>query len=213
LADFYGIRGTKDKGVTFNRMQGYVPANRNRYLNDLEMTDDLMRYDQLAQNALRGVVREALRHVQRAGLPGEHHFYIAFNTRYPGVRISDKLLQRHPREMTIVLQHQYSDLTISEEQFSVVLYFDQKPEQLVVPFNSIKGFLDPAVQFGLQFEVVPVDAQKSNDPQIDNVSEFPVAEVVTGDATRANAEITPLGAPEMKPANDKVVSLDAFRKK
>ena len=162
------------------------------------MTEDLMRYDQLAQNALRGVVREALRRIERTGLPGEHHFYIAFNTRYPGVQISDKLLQRYPREMTIVIQHQYSNLLIDEEKFQVVLFFDQLPEKLVVPFLAIKGFLDPAVQFGLQFEVVNVE-QKSGS---EDGSE---AEAVTDE----KSEETDAAESE----EPKVVSLDAFRKK
>jgi uncharacterized protein len=162
------------------------------------MAEDLMRYDQLAQNALRGVVREALRRVERSGLPGEHHFYIAFTTRYPGVSISEKLLQRYPREMTIVLQHQYSDLVITDELFQVVLFFDQVPERLVVPFAAIKGFLDPAVQFGLQFEVVQAEtaALETEKPAISD----------TASTEQASTE------PEAAPA-DKVVSLDAFRKK
>jgi uncharacterized protein len=174
-----------------------VPApSRTNTLNEVAMAEDLMRYDQLAQNALRGVVRESLRVVQRSGLPGDHHFYIAFDTRHPGVSISAKLLQRYPREMTIVIQHQYSNLVITEELFEVVLFFDQLPEKLVIPFPAVKGFLDPAVQFGLQFEVVPVAAKaESND----------AAEPATVD--RSGQEIP-------VPANEpKVVSLDAFRKK
>ncbi len=163
------------------------------------MAKDLMRYDQLAQNALRGVVREALRQVDRSGLPGDHHFYIAFTTRHPGVSISEKLLQRYPREMTIVLQHQYSDLIITEERFEVVLFFDQVPEKLVVPFAAIKGFLDPAVQFGLQFEVVQADAG--------------AGEIDTSEAT-VEAKTGSEEAAKLESANeDKVVSLDAFRKK
>ena len=160
------------------------------------MPDDLMRYDQLAQNALRGVVREALRHVERSGLPGDHHFYIAFDTRHPGVSISERLLQRYPREMTIVIQHQYGNLVITEELFEVVLSFDQIPEKLVVPFSALKGFLDPAVQFGLQFEVV----QLASKPEpADAVAAPPDA-----------AAVVTLPAENDMP---KVVSLDAFRKK
>jgi uncharacterized protein len=160
------------------------------------MPEDLMRYDQLAQNALRGVVREALRHVHRSGLPGEHHFYIAFDTRHPGVSISEKLLQRYPREMTIVIQHQYGDLLITEDLFQVVLSFDQVPEKLVVPFSAVKGFLDPSVQFGLQFEVVQL-ATKTGAPE--TPAQLPLSEN-TGDLPETN------DAP-------KVVSLDSFRKK
>ena len=116
------------------------------------MPEDLMRYDLLAQNALKGVVREALRIAETTGLPGEHHFYIAFNTRHPGVQLSEKIAQRYPREMTIVLQHQYWNLRVQEDRFEVELSFDNVPEHLVIPFDAVKGFLDPAVQFGLQFE-------------------------------------------------------------
>jgi hypothetical protein len=162
------------------------------------MPDDLMRYDQLAQNALRGVVREALRKVERSGLPGEHHFYIAFHTRHPGVDIGERLAARYPREMTIVLQHQFWNLVVSEDRFQVELSFDNIPEKLMVPFNAVKGFLDPAVQFGLQFEVVNVEAT----PQAENKA---AAQPVAGEA-----EVKETEAPGEAP---KVVSLDAFRKK
>jgi uncharacterized protein len=160
---------------------------------------DLMRYDQLAQHALRGVVREALRKVQKGGLPGEHHFYIAFNTKYPGVELSERIAARYPREMTIVLQHQFWNLFINDELFSVELSFDNIPEKLVVPFNAIKGFLDPSVQFGLQFEVVPVDGAKA---ETKDATESSAGE------TKAEDAVALVQSPETK-----VVSLDAFRKK
>jgi uncharacterized protein len=162
------------------------------------MPEDLMRYDQLAQSALRGVVREALRIIERTGLPGEHHFYIAFDTRHPGVSISAKLLERYPREMTIVIQHQYSKLLVTEELFEIVLFFDQLPEKLVVPFLAVKGFLDPAVQFGLQFEVVSLVSKSAGDASAS-------AEIKAPDG-EAKSESPEEEAP-------KVVSLDAFRKK
>ncbi len=121
------------------------------------MPEDLMRYDLLAQNALKGVVRDALRIAETTGLPGEHHFYIAFNTRHPGVLLSEKIAQRYPREMTIVLQHQYWNLSVQEDRFEVELSFDNVPEHLIIPFDAIKGFLDPAVQFGLQFETAALE--------------------------------------------------------
>ena len=161
------------------------------------MPEDLMRYDQMAQNALRGVVREALRKAHKSGLPGDHHFYIAFNTRYPGVEISERIAARYPREMTVVLQHQFWNLTILEDYFSVELSFDNIPEKLVIPFNAIKGFLDPSVQFGLQFEVVPVEAVKADDTKSDAEAAGEGQNVVVAN-----------DAPESK-----VVSLDAFRKK
>lgn len=170
------------------------------------MPEDLMRYDQLAQNALRGVVRDALRKIQRTGLPGEHHFYIAFNTKYPGVGLSPRIAERYPREMTVVLQHQFWNLTITEDRFEVELSFDNIPEKLVVPFNSIKGFLDPSVQFGLQFEVVPVEEQElPKSGEVVELGEPPKGELA---ATLESENETPDDASEKK-----VVSLDAFRKK
>jgi uncharacterized protein len=175
------------------------------------MTEDLMRYDQLAQNALRGVVREALRHVVRQGLPGEHHFYIAFNTRYPGVSISEKLMQRYPREMTIVLQHQYSDLIVTEEHFEVVLFFDQFPERLYVPFAAVKGFLDPSVQFGLQFEVVVVEPKLAEDSPSVMPSAIKNSSHQSDKDQDNTKETEEAGAAAS--TEPKVVSLDAFRKK
>ncbi len=164
--------------------------------------EDLMRYDQLAQLALRGVVREALKRVEREGLPGEHHFYIAFNTRFPGVILSERTMERYPREMTIVLQHQYWNLKIHDTWFEVELSFDNIPEKLIIPFNAIKGFLDPAVQFGLQFEVVAVEdeAKTADDAAGDDHKSATSTEETAAEAS-ATGEKT------------KVVSLDAFRKK
>ena len=122
------------------------------------MAEDLIRYDILAQDALRGVVRKVLSEVSRTGLPGEHHFYISFLTRAPGVRISSRLLAQYPEEMTIVIQHQYWDLTVTEQAVEVGLSFNGVPERLLVPFAAVKGFLDPSVQFGLQFDTAAAAA-------------------------------------------------------
>jgi hypothetical protein len=170
------------------------------------MAEDLMRYDQLAQNALRGVVREALRKVQKTGLPGDHHFYIAFNTRFPGVVLSERIAARYPREMTVVLQHQFWNLVVTEELFEVELSFDNIPEKLVVPFNAVKGFLDPSVQFGLQFEVVQADGQ--TDSAQKSLAESKMLPETEGEETTADGE-----KPEAESGEAKVVSLDAFRKK
>lgn len=116
------------------------------------MAEDLMRYDLLAQEALRGVVRAALERVVREGLPGNHHFFISFSTLHPGVEISDRLHKKYEHEMTIVLQHQFWNLQVEADRFSVDLSFNDIPEELVIPFDAVKGFFDPAVQFGLQFE-------------------------------------------------------------
>ena len=114
------------------------------------MAQDHIRYDILTQEALRGVVRKVLAEVAKTGLPGEHHFFISFLTRAPGVRISQRLLEQYATDMTIVLQNQFWDLKVSETGFEVGLSFDDKPETLVIPFTAIKGFFDPSVQFGLQ---------------------------------------------------------------
>jgi len=169
------------------------------------MAEDLMRYDLLAQEALRGVVRQALRRIERSGLPGQHHFYIAFLTQYPGVQISERLRQRYPNEMTIVIQHQFWNLAVRDDEFQVELSFNDIPEKLVIPFRAVKGFLDPSVQFGLQFETVSEETA-----------------ALQAEGLEPKTPPTPLKRPDDKPdqapAEDgeqapKVVSLDAFRKK
>ena len=115
---------------------------------------DHIRYDLLTQQALRGVVRSVLTDTAKNGLPGDHHFYISFDTRADGVQLSDRLRAQYPEEMTIILQHQFWDLKVSEEEFEVGLSFGGVPERLTVPFDAINGFFDPSVQFGLQFEEV-----------------------------------------------------------
>ena len=118
------------------------------------MAVDHIRYDLLAQEALRGVVRTVLTDAAKNGLPGDHHFYISFNTRADGVRLSPRILAQYPEEMTLVLQHQFWDLVVTEDGFEVGVSFSGIPERLAVPFAAIKGFFDPSVQFGLQFEEV-----------------------------------------------------------
>src|SRR5262245_51589323 len=115
------------------------------------MAEDEIRYDLLTQDALRGVVREVLARVQREGLPGEHHLYIAFDTGADGVSVSRRLKEQYPEEMTIVLQYQFWDLQVSNDRFEVKLSFSNVPERLVVPFSAVKAFYDPSAQFGLQF--------------------------------------------------------------
>ena len=161
------------------------------------MAEDHMRYDILAQEALRGVVRKVLAEVAKTGLPGEHHFFISFMTRAPGVRLSEKLLGQYDKEMTIVIQNQYWDLKVSETAFEIGLSFDGQPETLVIPFSAVKGFFDPSVQFGLQFD--PAGAQSSDGDEAGEDDEQPPS---TGQAT-----------PEGEQSGEKVVSLDAFRKK
>lgn len=114
--------------------------------------DDELQYDVMVENALRGVVRQALEQVAQNGLPGEHHFYITFRTDHPDARISDRLREQYPREMTIVLQYQFWDLSVGETSFSVTLSFNNRSEFLDVPFDAVIAFADPSVRFGLQFD-------------------------------------------------------------
>src|ERR1700757_713611 len=123
------------------------------------MAVDHIRYDLLTQDALRGVIRTVLTGVAVKGLQGEHHFFITFDTRVDGVRLSARLKASYPQEMTIVLQHQFWDLTVGEDDFDVGLAFNGIPERLHVPFRAVKAFMDPSVQFGLQF-AVEVDSAK-----------------------------------------------------
>src|SRR4029450_12705964 len=115
------------------------------------MAEDEIRYDLLTQDALRGVVRQVLARLQREGLPGEHHLYIAFDTGAEGVSVSKRLKEQYPEEMTIVLQYQFWDLQVTNDRFEVKLSFGSLPERLVVPFKAVKAFYDPSAQFGLQF--------------------------------------------------------------
>lgn len=185
------------------------------------MPTDLIRYDLLAQDALRGVVKRVLVDAAKEGLPGDHHFYITFDTRAPGVRLSNRMREKYPQEMTVVLQHQFWDLVVTEHTFEVGLSFGGIPERLLVPFEAIKGFFDPSVQFGLQFEVAGTEAPKPGEALVREVSS-------AIDLREAPAEAAPPKAePEARPAaadkSDKgeappsggaeVVSLDKFRKK
>ncbi len=170
------------------------------------MAEDLIRYDILAQDALRGVVRKVLSEVSRTGLPGEHHFFVSFMTRAPGVRISSRVLQQYPEEMTIVLQHQFWDLTVTEHAFEVGLSFNGVPERLLVPFTALKGFLDPSVQFGLQFDTGTGRASSAQD----NARDIAETEALPSPEP-SETPVEPAEAPAASPAQ--VVSLDAFRKK
>jgi hypothetical protein len=163
------------------------------------MAEDLIRYDILAQEALRGVVRKVLSEVARTGLPGEHHFFISFVTKAPGVRLSQRLVEQYDKEMTIVLQNQFANLKVSETGFEVELSFDGRPEMLGIPFSAIKGFFDPSVQFGLQFDV-----ERAPDAEAESEAPAPVADLPAPAAA---------AAPAAEAKGEKVVSLDSFRKK
>lgn len=165
------------------------------------MAQDHIRYDILAQEALRGVVKKVLSEISRTGLPGDHHFFISFMTRAPGVRLSQKLLAQYESEMTIVLQNQFWDLKVTETGFEVGLSFDSINEILFIPYSAIKGFFDPSVQFGLQFEVA--DA-KTGPRVVDTEEDAEESTISTDDDDTDPTPETP---------GEKVVSLDSFRKK
>ena len=123
------------------------------------MSTDLIRYDLRVQEALRGVVRRVLSDAAKDGIAGDHHFYISFDTQAEGVRLSNRLRQQYPERMTIVLQHQFWDLIVSDEGFEVGLSFKNVPERLYVPFDALMEFYDPSVQFGLKFETMSETAE------------------------------------------------------
>ncbi len=126
---------------------------------------DLIRYDLLVQDALRGVVRQVLTEVARNGLQGEHHFFITFKTATPGLRLSNRMRERYPDEMTVILQHQFWGLTVTEAGFEVGLSFNNAPERLFVPFAAITMFQDPSVTFGLKFDVKETAAAPDGAPK------------------------------------------------
>ena len=193
------------------------------------MPDDQIRYDLLAQQALRGVVRTVLADVATKGLPGEHHFKITFNTAAPGVRLSDRLRAQYPETMTIILQHQFWDLTIGERAFEVGLSFGGITERLAVPFDSIVAFYDPAVQFGFQFEAIDAvpagergDAAKSASAREDKSAQesaaLPPGKRAAGKRSEPAAAPpkpaeSPNGGDDERDGGGEVVRLDRFRKK
>lgn len=153
--------------------------------------DDAFRYDKMVERALRGVVRQALDEVVKDGLSDDHHFYITFYTEHPGVKMPAYLKDRYPGEMTIVLQHQFYELEVSEEKFSVLLSFNNVPEHLTVPMAAITIFADPSVNFALQFQPLSED----------------------GDDVTFEAEELELDKDDKQKKKGEVVSLDQFRKK
>ena len=202
------------------------------------MSTDLIRYDLLVQDALRSVVRRVLTDTARDGILGEHHYYITFRTGDPGVRLSARMRAKYPEEMTIILQHQFWDLVVSDDHFEVGLSFNNVAEILSIPFLAISGFFDPSVQFGLKFEPNAAEPETAApDPQIATLparrdakaaakpGEKPakarpaLAPVETAASpksekrapVKAVSEETPFPAAEN--ASPKVVSIDAFRKK
>ncbi|MBY0381285.1 MAG: hypothetical protein K2W78_05150 [Xanthobacteraceae bacterium] len=169
------------------------------------MATDLIRYDVLTRDALRGVLRRVLTDAAEQGLPGEHHFYITFLSKAEGVKLSPRLQSQYPQEMTVILQHQFWDLIVTDDHFEVGLSFGGIPERLVVPFDSITRFFDPSVQFGLQFETAET---------AETEAEAPAAEPpATAKAEAADDNDNPDGDDTNPQGGAEVVRLDRFRKK
>jgi uncharacterized protein len=171
------------------------------------MAKDFIGYEALTDRALRGVVREALKRVQKQGLIGSHHFYLTFKTQDPGVEIPDFLKERYPDEITIVLQNQYSGLNVTEDSFEVTLSFQKLPARLFVPFAAMTGFADPSVQFGLQFKnatIAPGQPAASAKDAAKSIGVPSTAALPPADAEKIA---------DKPPANPQIVSLDKFRKK
>ena len=187
------------------------------------MSEDKIRYDVLASEALRGIIRTVLTRVQKRGLPGDHHFYITFDTGAAGTILSKRLKAQYPEEMMIVLQHKFWDLLIYDDRFEVKLSFNSVPERLVIPFSSIKSFFDPSVQFGFNPNLfMPTDstADDQDDPDTDDVLEeraalprpaLKIEPVATNTGEESEPPIRQEEQPQQESA--KVVELDLFRKK
>lgn len=193
------------------------------------MGDGGLRYDRMVERALRGVMHDALAHAAKHGLPGAHHFYITFRTDHPKAQLDQSLKTRFPQEMTIVLQHQFWDLSMDADGFSVTLSFSNVPQRLVIPFAAVTAFTDPSVNFGLQFQAVSEGGAPSHaggagaagvlaKPAAAATAKLPdAAKPGAAPAKPAKpAAVTALpkpaeGAPES--AGEKVVTLDSFRKK
>jgi hypothetical protein len=186
------------------------------------MAVDHIRYDLLTQQALRGMVRTVLADAAKKGLPGEHHFFISFDTHQDGVRMSPRLRAQYPEEMTVILQHQFWDLVVTHESFEVGLSFNGVPERLTIPFEAITGFADPSVQFGLRFEQVseqesaaPADeAEAPAEPRRGETGRRPTAVPPTAAIPPAEpADPAPAQNPDKPTGGAEVVRLDRFRKK
>jgi hypothetical protein len=188
------------------------------------MPIDYIRYDLLVQEALRSVVRKVMAEAARSGLPGEHHFNIAFKTQAPGVVIPPAMRQRYPDEMAIILQHEFWDLTVTADAFEVSLNFSRKPERLTVPFDAITGFSDPSVPFGFKLEpriaaepaaATPTGREPGKKSESQPAAGAASPPRASQSATAPKPGESPAKKPEKKNDGEatKVVSIDAFRKK
>ena len=172
------------------------------------MAKDYIGYQALTDAALRGVVRDALRRIEKQGLIGSHHFYLTFKTHFLGVEIPDFLREQYPDEMTIILQHQFWGLNVKDDLFEVALTFRKLPATLVIPFAALTAFFDPGVQFGLQFKGMEGEAKATGPTQVS--PPLPAAEQNQAEPDEPEP---PEETAERPAAPAEVVSLDSFRKK
>lgn len=154
-------------------------------------------YGNLMHQAMRSLIRTVLQNVAEDGLPGAHHFFITFDTGHPDAELADWLSDRYPGEMTVVMQHWFDNLDVGEDGFAVTLNFGNQPEPLYIPFDAIKTFVDPSVEFGLRFESTEDDDEDEDSPA--RIDPAPITEVAEADEPEDKGEA-------------EVVSLDSFRK-
>ena len=176
------------------------------------MADEFVSYDKLIDAALRTVVRETLRYAAEHGLSGQHHLYLSFQTDFPGVQIADYLHQEYPDEMTIVLQHQFWGLEVTEEGFTVGLTFNKVGESLEIPFDAITRFADPSVQFGLQFQT-PGSAAANAGSGAGDVGPIDKSAVDAESGVKDSATVGEASAATDGLSGADVITLDSFRKK
>jgi hypothetical protein len=197
------------------------------------MTVTKLSYEKMVEDALRGVLRQALQITAAQGLPGSHHFYVTFDTTHPGVKIADTLRAQHPNEMTIVLQHQFWDLKVQQDLFEITLSFSGVSQRLIIPFAAVTAFADPHAKFGLQFHVEfeertaadeELDMEDDDEEEEEEVEEQPLVPL---DSAKVTQQMKGRKPPQLRPVasatdgngdtntggSDKVVTLDAFRKK
>ncbi len=170
------------------------------------MKKSLIDYSELVDDAMHLIVKKSLQLFAGSDSRGEHHFFISFITKYPGVVLSEKLRQKYPYEMTIVLQHQFEDLNIYDDYFTVVLSFDNLPERVVVPFTALTAFADPSVKFGLQFRHI----DEWNEEESDTVKE---KSAVKKDATNKAKKRLAKNVTEEEANDSNIISLDFHNKK
>ena len=175
-----------------------LPQKDQKLMTDNDMLQTGLNYELLVEDALRSVVRSSLSIVQKVGLPGETHFYIGFSTTHKRVEMDEHLRAKHPENMTIVLQHQFADLIVGEDEFSVTLFFGGKPSPMIIPFEAVTSFNDPSVGFGLQFGIAD-DDDSDEDEHDDDIPQSDDQPAQSNDDASGNSA--------------DVVSLDTFRKR